>query len=60
MLLNNNISMLEIGIGTYLISPADAEKSICEALKIGYRFVDTAGVYANERAVGRGIKKSAI
>ncbi len=60
MLLNNNISMPELGIGTYLISPADAENSVCEALRIGYRLVDTAGVYANERAVGRGIRKSGV
>ena len=60
MLLNNNIFMPELGIGTYLISPADAENSVCEALRIGYRLVDTAGVYANERAVGRGIRKSGV
>ena len=39
-----------------MIAPPDAQNSVREALKMGYRLVDTAAAYMNERAVGRGIK----
>ena len=42
MTLNNGIKMPCLGIGTYMISPKDAEISVREALKVGYRLVDTA------------------
>ena len=58
--LNNGIKCPVIGIGTFMLSPADAENSVREALKIGYRLVDTANAYVNERAVGRGIKDSGV
>ena len=58
--LNNNIECPAIGIGTFMISPADAEVSVREALKMGYELVDTAAAYQNERACGRGIKSSGI
>ena len=49
-----------IGIGTFMLSPADAENSVREALKMGYSLVDTANAYVNERACGRGIKDSGV
>ena len=58
--LNNGIECPVVGIGTYMLSPADAENSTREALKMGYRLVDTANAYVNERAVGRGIKDSGV
>ena len=58
--LNNGIKCPVVGIGTFMLSPADAENSVREALKIGYRLVDTANAYVNERAVGRGIKDSSV
>ena len=58
--LNNGVIMPNIGIGTFLLEPKDAENSVREALKIGYRLVDTANAYMNERAVGRGIKESGV
>ena len=58
--LNNEIKCPIVGIGTFMLSPADAENSVREALKIGYRLVDTANAYVNERAVGRGIKDSSV
>ncbi len=58
--LNNQVEMPMFGLGTYLIQPEDAEKSVCEALKMGYRLIDTANAYVNERAVGRGIKASKV
>lgn len=58
--LNNGIAMPALGIGTFMISPGDAERCVCEALKTGYRLVDTANAYVNERAVGRAIKASGV
>ena len=58
--LNNEITCPVIGLGTFMLSPADAQKSAREALKMGYRLIDTANAYVNERAVGRGIKESGI
>lgn len=60
MKLNNGIECPEIGIGTYMLSPEDAERSVREALRIGYRMVDTANAYMNERACGRGIRASGV
>ena len=58
--LNNGLTCPVIGIGTYMLSPADAENSVREALKMGYRLIDTANAYVNERAVGRGMKESGV
>lgn len=60
MTLNNNVKCPMVGIGTYMLSPADAQNSVREALKMGYSLVDTANAYVNERAVGRGIKESGL
>ncbi len=58
--LNNGIEMPSVGIGTFLLEPKDAQTSTREALKMGYRLIDTANAYANERAVGRGMKESGV
>ena len=58
--LNNGINCPLVGIGTFMLSPEDAENSVREALKMGYSLVDTANAYVNERAVGRGIKASGV
>ena len=58
--LNNGVKCPVIGIGTFMLSPAEAENSVREALKMGYSLVDTANAYVNERAVGRGIKDSGV
>lgn len=60
VILNNQKQCPVVGIGTYLLSPADAENSVREALKMGYSLVDTANAYVNERACGRGIKASGL
>ena len=56
--LNNGVKCPAAGIGTFMLSPAEAENSVREALKMGYRLVDTANAYVNERAVGRGMRES--
>ncbi len=58
--LNNNLKCPVVGIGTFMLAPADAQNSVREALKMGYRLIDTANAYVNERAVGRGIKESGV
>lgn len=52
--------MPAIGFGTWQLSPDDAEHSVTEALKIGYRLIDTAKIYRNEQSVGKGIRQSGI
>lgn len=58
--LNNGVEMPLAGIGTFLLSPDEAEASCLSALECGYRLIDTANAYVNERAVGRAMKKSGL
>ena len=58
--LNNGMKCPAVGIGTFMLSPSDAQNSVREALKMGYSLVDTANAYVNERAVGRGMKESGV
>ncbi len=60
IVLNNGINCPVVGIGTFMLSPKDAENSVKEALKMGYRLIDTANAYVNERAVGRGMRNSGV
>ncbi|MCR5693303.1 MAG: aldo/keto reductase [Bacilli bacterium] len=60
VVLNNGVVMPTLGIGTFLIEPPDAFNGVKEALKMGYRHIDTANMYGNERAVGRAIKESGV
>ena len=58
--LNNGVKMPMAGIGTFLLTPDEAENSVLSALKNGYRLVDTANACVNEKAVGRAMKKSGV
>ena len=58
--LNNGKNMPRIGIGTFQLTPDEAEHSVDVALRSGYRLIDTANAYVNEKAVGRGIRKSGV
>lgn len=59
--LNNGVSMPLLGFGVFQITDeAECEKSVSAALKTGYRLIDTAACYGNERAVGRAVKNSGI
>lgn len=58
--LNNGLSMPMAGIGTFLLTPDEAEASVLAALEDGYRLIDTANAYVNEKAVGRAMKKSGL
>lgn len=56
--LSNGVKMPLLGLGTFLISPEDTERSVYEAIKAGYRLIDTANAYMNEEAVGKGLKRA--
>lgn len=60
VILNNGVKMPMVGIGTFLLQPEDAEAAVFHALKEGYRLIDTANAYVNEKAVGRAMKKSGV
>lgn len=59
--LNNGVEMPMLGFGVYQIEDAqECENVVLEALSAGYRLIDTAAAYGNEKAVGAAIKKSGI
>ena len=58
--LNNGVKMPMAGIGTFLLTPDEAEASCVSAFQNGYRLIDTANAYVNEKAVGRAMKKSGL
>ena len=59
--MNNGLMIPHIGFGVYLIKDlSEAENACLEALKVGFRHIDTAHRYDNERGVGAAIKKSGI
>ena len=58
--LSNGLAMPVVGIGTFTMTPAQAETAVLCALTSGYRMIDTAQAYMNERAVGRAIRKSGV
>ena len=58
--LNNGVQMPMAGIGTFLLTPDEAEASVFHALGCGYRLIDTANAYVNEKAVGRAMKRSGL
>ncbi len=58
--MNDGRKIPAVGLGTFRVQPSDCERTVASALRDGYRLVDTANVYLNERAVGRGIAASGI
>lgn len=58
--LNNGMEMPIVGLGTYRLTPDEAVVSVKAALASGYRLIDTAAAYSNEKAVGQGIKESGV
>ncbi len=58
--LNNGVKMPMAGIGTFLLTPDEAQASVMSALECGYRLIDTANAYVNEKAVGRAIRQSGL
>ena len=58
--LNNGIEIPCVGLGTWLIDNDKVDKVVCDAVKIGYRHIDTAQAYENEEGVGKGITNCGI
>ena len=58
--LNNGVKMPMEGVGTFLMTPDEAEASALSALESGYRLIATANAYCNEKAVGRAMKRSGL
>lgn len=58
--LNNGLKMPMLGFGTYGLTGDVCQRSVTDAITAGYRLIDTAKVYGNEEAVGRGIKQSGM
>jgi len=56
----NGMEMPVFGLGTYTLMNRVAESSVYEALTAGYRLIDTAAAYGNERGVGAGVKRSGV
>src|SRR4028119_890906 len=61
VVLNNGVEMPILGFGVYQIADTEeCEKSVYEAIRAGYRLIDTAAAYQNEEAVGKAIEKSGV
>ena len=60
MKLNNNVEIPSVGIGTFMLSSSEAYSSVRSALDIGYRLIDTANAYVNEKAVGRAMRDRSV
>lgn len=58
--LRNGVVMPQIGYGVYQVDPAECERCVSDALKVGYRMIDTAQAYHNEDGVGAAVAKSGI
>jgi diketogulonate reductase-like aldo/keto reductase len=58
--LNNGIEMPALGLGVFQTPPEVTTDAVAEALRVGYRHIDTAAAYTNEREVGEGIRRSDV
>ncbi len=58
--LNNGVEIPKLGLGTWFISDEDSVQAVKEAVKLGYRHIDTAQAYQNERGVGEGIRTCGV
>jgi diketogulonate reductase-like aldo/keto reductase len=61
VILNNGVEMPLLGFGVFQVTdPEECEKGVYEAIRAGYRLIDTAASYLNEEAVGKAIKQSGV
>ena len=58
--LNTGVVMPAMGFGVFQTPPEATADAVAEALRVGYRLIDTAAAYGNERGVGEGIRRSGL
>ena len=58
--LSNGVQIPALGLGVFQTPPDETTAAVVEALRVGYRHIDTAAAYGNEREVGEGIRRSGI
>jgi len=58
--LNNGVTIPTLGLGVFQSAPEETAAAVAEALRIGYRHIDTAAAYGNEREVGEGIRRAGV
>ena len=58
--LNDGTTIPQLGFGVFQIDPAETEQAVIGALEAGYRHIDTAEMYRNERGVGEGIRAAGV
>lgn len=58
--LNNGVTIPQLGFGVYQITPEDTKQATLEALEVGYRHIDTAEMYGNEKQVGEAVAASGL
>lgn len=56
--LNNGVEIPQLGFGVYQIPLGETAEAVYQAIKVGYRLIDTATIYGNERETGQGIKRA--
>ena len=60
VLLGDGVAIPQLGFGTFKVPPAETEAAVSEALRVGYRHIDTAAMYGNEHGVGAAIAASGL
>ena len=58
--LNNGVKIPALGLGTWLLNDEQTEQAVIDAIALGYRHIDTAQAYGNEKGVGEGVRKSGV
>ena len=58
--LNNGVQMPPVGFGTFMLGGETCANSVAEAIRIGYRMIDTAEAYGNEKEVARASGRAAL
>lgn len=58
--LNNGVEMPVLGFGVYQVDPEECERCVLDAIRVGYRLIDTAQAYYNEEGVGNAIVKCSV
>jgi 2,5-diketo-D-gluconate reductase A len=58
--LNDGQTIPQLGFGVFQIDPSDTQRAVSDALEVGYRHIDTAEMYGNERGVGEAVRESGL